>query len=656
MALTNKQKNYIRKKYKKQTAKSIADTLKVSTGEVEEFIKSISASRPKPFFYLVLLLIPVLFFVLLETGLRISGYGTDTRMWVELSNGKLGLNPEVARRYFYNVKEVPQSIQDVFDAKKKQNTFRVFVLGGSSAAGYPYMPLGSFSRYIRKRLELVYPQKNIEVVNVALTAVNSYTILDFIPGVLEQKPDLILIYAGHNEYYGALGVGSMESLGTSRIFVNLLLKLNKFKTVQLLRDIIQKSIGLLSGNKKNSTGTLMARMAQKQSIFLNSETYKLGLEQFRDNMHDVLEMINEKHVPVIISTLTSNLKDLYPFISKSKDGLPAANTVYKKAKLKYSEEKFIAADSLFRYAKDLDLLRFRAPEEMNKIIYKLASEFHIPVVNIDSVFGSYSPNGIVGNNLMTDHLHPTLRGYQLMGKAFYESMVHNVYVPKENPEIKSLEAQDSLTLKNFVFSELDSVIADYKIKLLKNDWPFISPGNKKPFAAIIRPENFRDSLAMKFISKEIDWQTAQMQMAEWYLKNKNFPKFHNQMVVLTTQFPHMLESYNRKANNLLAKKKYKEAFVYLTSRYMIKPDAFSAKWIGIINLSKNKIADAIKYLEESLKFNPSDSQVLYNLAGAYSLQKNYSKALELINKCLEINPDHKEAQNLKRQLEAALGK
>ncbi len=656
MALTNKQKNYIRKQHNKQTAKNIADTLQVNVEEVEKFIKSISASKPKPVFYLILLLIPVLFFVLLEAGLRITGYGTDTRMWVELQNGKLGLNPDVARRYFYNVKEVPQSIQDIFDAKKKENTFRVFILGGSSAAGYPYMPLGSFSRYIRKRLELVYPQKNIEVINIALTAVNSYTILDFVPEVLEQKPDLILIYAGHNEYYGALGVGSMESLGTSRTIVNLLLKLNRFKTVQLLRDVIQKSIGLFSGDVKNATGTLMSRMAQKQSIFLNSDTYKLGLEQFEGNMKDILSLITEAKVPVIISTLASNLKDLKPFISKSKDELPAANDIFNKAKVKYTEGKYEIADSLFRYAKDLDLLRFRAPEGMNKIINSLATKFNVPVVNIDSIFNSLSPNGIVGNNLMTDHLHPTLQGYQLMGKAFYESMVKNVYIPKENPQIKSLEVQDSITLTKFVFSELDSVIADYKIKLLKNDWPFTSPQNKKPLGLIIRPQNFRDSLALKFIMKEIDWQTAQMKMAEWYLKQKNFPKFHNQMVVLTTQFPHMLESYNRKANKLLQQKKYKEALSYLVSRYMIKPDAFSAKWIGIINLSKNKITDAVEYLEESLKFNSSDSQVLYNLAGAYSLQKNYGKALELINKCLEINPEYKEAQDLKHQLETALRK
>ena len=126
--------------------------LNINLQDTEDFISTLTSRKPNPLFYLILIIIPVLFFILLEIGLRVMDYGSDTRMWIELQNGKLGLNPDVARRYFYNVKEVPQSIQDVFDAKKKDNSFRVFVLGGSSAAGYPFMPLGSFSRYISKIL------------------------------------------------------------------------------------------------------------------------------------------------------------------------------------------------------------------------------------------------------------------------------------------------------------------------------------------------------------------------------------------------------------------------------------------------------------------------------------------------------------------------
>ena len=233
--------------------------------------------KPKRAFYLILILIPFMFFILLEISLRIFDYGTDTSTWIKITNTHYGLNPDVARRYFYTVKNVPESIQDVFSIKKRSNTFRIFVLGGSSAAGYPFMPLGSFSRYIRQRLEQNYPNENIEVVNLSLTAVNSFTIRDLIPDVLEQKPDLILIYAGHNEYYGALGIGSMESLGRSIGVINFLLSLNEYKTIQLVRDFIKFTFTLLPGNQNHSKGTLMSRMAENQSIKLNSNTYNLGL-------------------------------------------------------------------------------------------------------------------------------------------------------------------------------------------------------------------------------------------------------------------------------------------------------------------------------------------------------------------------------------------
>ena len=173
----------------------------------------------RPWFYAVAAAIPILFFVLLETALHIFNYGSDYKQWVNVTADKLMLNPELCRRYFYTTATVPYSNQNTFDANKKPNSFRVFILGESSAAGYPYTPNGDFGRYIRKRLEACYPSAVIEVVNLGITAVNSYTIRDIMPGVLEQKPDLILIYTGHNEYYGALGVGSMESVGKSPFIV-----------------------------------------------------------------------------------------------------------------------------------------------------------------------------------------------------------------------------------------------------------------------------------------------------------------------------------------------------------------------------------------------------------------------------------------------------
>lgn len=606
--------------------------------------------KPKKIFYIILFLIPVLFFIVLELGLRLFNYGNDLSTWTNITKSHYGLNSEIARRYFFTVKNVPESIQDVFAVEKKPNTYRVFVLGGSSAAGYPYMPLGAFSRYIRLRLEQNYPDKIIEVVNLGLTAVNSYTIRDLIPDVIEQKPDLILIYAGHNEYYGALGAGSMESLGQSRSVVNFVLSLNQFKTTQLIRDFLKFTLSLFADNDKSQTGTLMSRMAENQKIEYSSDTYKLGLEQFEGNMDDIIKEVKENNIPIILSTLASNLKDLPPFIYDRKDSAKNAGLIFKKAEQAYSQSNFRLADSLFRIAKDLDQLRFRAPEKLNSIIKNLADKYNLPFVDIDSLLSLQSPNGIIGDNLMTDHLHLTLEGYQQLGKLFYNKMNEMKLLPDEEP-IYNFSYQDSIAKINFPFSELDSAIANYKLKILKNDWPFKTPKNSLPFNSIIKPADYVDTAAAEVVRGNIDWHKAHLNLANYYIKKKDLTKFKNEMGILVFQYPIITEYYELLISELINQREYDEAFEYLEKNNRISENHFSTKWLGTIELSRKNYKSAISYLETSFKYDKNDAQVYYNLSGAYSQLAEYKTALENVNKCLSISPNYLGAQNLKKQLE-----
>ena len=614
--------------------------------------------KPTPkWFFLVLFLIPVLFFVLLELSLRIFNYGEEIPQWIDARRGKYIINPEVATRYFYQVKNIPTTIEDVFDQQKKSNAFRVFVMGESSTAGFPYLPMGSFSRYIRRRLELNYPNNIIEVVNVSLSAVNTYTILDLLPGVLEQKPDLILIYTGHNEYYGALGVGSMESFGSSPSLVRFVLNLKEYKTVRLMRNFLAWTMSkFASESVYDSPGTLMSRMAKDQYIQLNSDKYKMGLEQFEMNMRDILELTKENKVPIVLGKVVSNLKDQKPFVSIPSEEYPAANQVYEQAKRKFNDGLFKEANSLFIQAKELDALRFRAPERINQIIEKLCKEYNSKCVPVDSFFISESPNGIVGNNLMTDHLHPNIRGYQLMGKAYYEAMTEEGLLPKkEKPQIE-FSKQDIITRQNFVFSDLDSIIGNCRILLLANDWPFIDKAQKKPTNLLFVPKNFIDSIAYNFMLNKISWADAHIAAANAYLARNDITGFLRHMDILIYQYPIVVEYYDQVSLTLMEKQLYDTALKYLQARYKIEPDDYSVKWLGNIALYKGNYDEAVNYLTRSVELNSKDAQVLYNLAGAYAQKKIYNVALNTIDKCLSIDPNYPQASSLKQQLIAAVKK
>jgi len=615
-------------------------------------------SKSPFWFYLILVLIPVLFFVLLEIFLRVFNYGRNDDQWIKITETKQMLNPDIAGRYFFTTKDLPQSNNDAFDIVKRENAFRVFVMGGSSAQGFPFSPNGTFSRYIRDRLELVYPDKYIEVINLGITATNSYTIRDLIPGVLEQKPDMILFYAGHNEYYGAFGVGSTENIGNSRELVNFLIWLNKFKSVELLRSGLNAVISLFTSdaNKDISRGgTLMARIVKEQLIPYNSESFNVGINQFEGNFEDIFKMTREADVPVVIGTLVSNLKDQKPFISVGSDIIENADTVYLKAQLQLKLGNMHSADSLFRFAKDLDALRFRAPENINEIIKQLAEKYNCGLVDVDSVFNANSPDGIVGNNLTVDHLHPSLSGYLLTGKIYFEAMDRNGFFPDDGRLQIPGGEQDSVVVHNFAFSRLDSVISNIRLIGLLNDWPFV----ESPDFSFIKKINLNDridSIAYKVAVENMNWEKGHREAAEYYLSKKNYLNFTKEFQVLVSQYPFKLSDYDYASSQLINVKEYDLAYNFLFNRFKETADAFSAKWLGNINLSRGKVDDAINYFSASISYDKNDAQTFYNLAGAYIQKEDYKNALESIKKCLSLKPDFHNAQNLKVQLTQILSK
>ena len=609
--------------------------------EIKNIINASEKKTPK-WFYVILVLLPIIFLIALEIFLRIIDYGYNFEQWIDTGQEKYIINPNIGRKYFTSGDFNPNTIEDVFYQHKKTNSFRVFVLGGSSAEGYPFNPMGAFSRYIRRRLELVYPNTTIEVVNIGMTAVNSYTVLDLLPGVLDQKPDLILIYAGHNEYYGALGVGSVQSYGTSRTIIKLMLYLNNFKTTQLIRNSIQWITSLFSSQNNGSPGTLMSRMAKDKYILLNSEVFSEGLQQFKENLTDILRLIKDKDVPVLLGRLVSNLKDQKPFISVNTPGYKTADQVYEEAKSKLKNNDFTQADSLFRLAKDLDALRFRAPKKMNEIIEDLGKEFHVTIVPTDSIFDSISPEGIVGDNLIVDHLHPNVHGYQLMGKAFYDCMEKHGYLPKNEKAKIPFNEQDSLTRVNFVFTKLDSVMGNDFVKLLKTDWPYvkkrvkISEFQPNDFLSLFQPKNFIDSIAMYRIENKVTWIDAHFMAATFYLRRDDLKEYLNYINVMIYQYPGL--------------KDLDSILKYFYERHKLNLADYTPKRNGLLALYIGNYVNAIRYLTEANKSNLKDPLVLYNLSLAYSKKKDFNSALTFINECLNVNPNYPEANNLKQQL------
>jgi len=611
--------------------------------------KNAPAKKTPKWFYLVLILLPLFLILIIEISLRVFGYGEDFETFTPLSktySNRLALNPKLTLKYFTNLNNYPTPLPDSFLKDKTKQTYRIFALGGSTTEGWPYASTGSFPAILKRRLELLYPEKNIEVINCGISAINTYTIRDIVPDIIKQKPDLVLFYGGHNEYYGALGVGSTVSMGSSRTLINFYVSISNFRTVQLINNTISKIYALFSNSehtKNADKGTLMARVIGKSQIVLNSDLFNKGVDQFEGNLDDILKYLKEADIPVILGTLTSNLLDQQPFISIKTKELPRADIVYEKGKNEYDRGNYKEAHKLLFQAKELDALRFRAPQKFNDVIEDLGKKYNYPVIDIDSVFSYYSPNGIVGYNLTVDHLHPNLKGYKLMAKAFYKKMLQLNLLPVDKKIAITEARQDSLLDANFPFTRFDSTVAQIKLNLLTGSFPFVPKGTPNYKMINFKEKDYIDSLAIQFLRRNIFWQRAHINIADKYSKEKNYPAFIKEINSLIAMLPFDDSIYKYAAEQLISAKIFNQALVYLVKLESIKPSYYSKKWIGIINLQNKKYNVALKYLKEASLFSNADAQLWYNLSGTYYYNRQYENALRAIKRSLSINPKNKKA-------------
>ena len=278
------------------------------------------SKKLKLVFWAIALALPILFFVVLELGLRAAGYGQSIPLFMENPNAKGYMlpTPDVVKRYFHDHKLAPNvTIETNFFKKDKpENGLRFFVQGGSTAAGFPYGYATSIAGMLDYRLKQTFPEREVEVVNTALSAVNSYTLLDFVDEIIEQKPDAILIYAGHNEYLGILGVGSAYTAANSHAATLMYIKLKELRIFQLLQDVYSQFFtSELHSAPSDKSRTMMAKVAKHKNIPTDSALFEQGAKQFAQNMKMVLAKYQAAGIPVFISTIASNLSHQQPFSS-----------------------------------------------------------------------------------------------------------------------------------------------------------------------------------------------------------------------------------------------------------------------------------------------------------------------------------------------------
>jgi len=396
------------------------------------------------------MLVPLFLLGFLELGLRVTGYGASSRFFISSQiDGEKFLIPnrKFTHKFFpASIARTPLPLR--MAAHKPEGTCRIFLFGESAAYGDPDPSFG-MGRYLEALLESRYPATDFEVVCVAITAINSHVILPVARDCAKRDGDLWVVYMGNNEMVGPFGAGTVFGQKAPPLrFVRSVLALKTTRVGQLLD-------GLLAGLRKGSSAPEKWRgidMFSKNKLRYDDAGRLRAYENFKGNLDDILSAGQRAGVPIILSTVASNLKDCSPFASLHSTGLDAEQLAewdrlvqkgadleaagsFQAALVAYTDAAAIDQDfaelsfhigtcqlalgrndeavKAFERARDYDALAVRADTRINEILLD-AIQRHAAdgVIGVDAVraLSSQATDGFPGKEFFYEHVHFTLAG------------------------------------------------------------------------------------------------------------------------------------------------------------------------------------------------------------------------------------------------------
>ncbi len=248
-----------------------------------------------------------------ELALRLVGFGYPTGFLlashrdgqkVLVQNNQFGwrfFGPAMAR--------IPEPI--CIPQPKGSNTVRIFVFGESAALGDPEPRFG-MPRMLQAMLELRYPGTHFEVVNTAMTAINSSVIHLIARDCAGLDSDIWVIYMGNNEVVGPFGAGTVfgqQSPPLPVIRANLALKTTR---IGQLLDTVRLEIHKPPLDKSEWGGM---EMFLNQQIRRDDPRMEAVYDHFSRNLADIIKSGRNSGAGIVVSTVAVNLKDCAPFAS-----------------------------------------------------------------------------------------------------------------------------------------------------------------------------------------------------------------------------------------------------------------------------------------------------------------------------------------------------
>lgn len=417
------------------------------------------------------LIIPLLILAGLELGLRATGYGVDTAPFRTLNTdrGKIYVcNIDYLYNMFSRRADIGRTNTEfAIPEQKEPDTYRIFVYGGSAAAGWIHR--ASFSQFLQVMLMKRFPGVRFEIYNLANGGLNSSIMRPLAQACADMHPDAYVIYMGNNEVHGPYGLITEYATHKGRVMTPLEIRfhqeMRRFRLGQWLDKTARER------TSRSHTGSLSEELPPDDPRL--SQVWR----NFEYNLRDMFGSAATAQAEVFVSTLGANLRHWPPYpdlvwdtmtdaqqkelgekIQEGKtlegaehwqealDTYSQAEVVVKSSPYLYFRQancywalgKYDQARALYQKALELDSFRWvRAKGVFNDTIRQAVTDFagdNVTLVEGQAAFEAAAPHATPGNESFADGCHMRPAGMYVLARAFYEQML-----PKMPPWVRRHE-------------------------------------------------------------------------------------------------------------------------------------------------------------------------------------------------------------------------
>jgi tetratricopeptide (TPR) repeat protein len=613
----------------------------------------------------LVLLAPVLFLLLIEGLLALTGWVEPVRLLNRVEHqGQVYWAANAHYGQFLFQREGAPTPSEVWvPTEKPAGQRRVVLLGASTAHGFP-LNIMNLARVSDAWWARAYPDEPVRVIGLTMTGINSHVLRLFADEAFKLEPDLLVMYAGHNEVIGPYGPASVFGrAGVPLWLIRAQLWLSRTRVAQAAQSLIAS---LLPAESPAAWQGLSA--FAETPIAADDPRLAVMRGRTERNLRAMLRQAEKRGVPIVLAAPAMNLNDWPPLGSLpdevtdedalrlvragQADQLTSASQLYRLGQLFERRGDLDQAWPLYRKAVDADTLRFRFDGPLKTIYDRLAAEFAGPgfvYADIDRLLHEDDASFSSDRLFFVEHVHLTVEGRLRIAEALVGAMADAFGLPDVARPVTADEV-----LRDLFWTELHEVDLLSKTVSLLVDPPFAQqPGNAERVASMrARIEQLQDQFRETWNGDRV-FEVYRKSVGQrpydpmQYVVAGRLYSFLGQTISAEAALRQALDVHPRQTDALfniiklmMGRDAHEDALEAALRLVEFAPaDPEMLQLIGeLYNLCQQPEA-AVAHLTSALQRRPEDPVLLYHLGVGLHMQGQVDEAVAALRRALQRMPD-----------------